>query len=58
MNKTLDAQIERAERAAAIGGGSSDAKREGWDDATSDPEDFPLGPACNPLGDGTCESCQ
>lgn len=23
-----------------------------------DPEDFPLGPACNPLGDGTCESCQ
>lgn len=36
----------------------SDAKREGWDDVTSEPEDFPLGPACDLSGEGGCESCQ
>lgn len=41
-----------------IGDGSRDPQREGWDYATSDPEDFPLGKACNPMGDEPCSACE
>lgn len=56
--KSAMVKIILGDHANDIGGGSSDAKREGWDDATSEPEDFPLGPACDLSGEGGCEACQ